>query len=284
MEYFLSDWRPIIIPLGIILISLLVVSIVILRKNRALAEKLCFYILGFTILYKAFDYVIYCVMFKHAWNAQIPVEISQLAYFVCPLACFSRNKWIRDGGAFTGIIAGGMQLIAIIVAPQQFARTGLDVYAFFESTILHYFVLWGGLVQICCIEQMKVKNLWRNYLMFLIILLWGVLASYTWMFGTDYGHPNEPANIGFTQRADMLPASLLEKYPWLQEGHWFLIPYLALFFILTAGLYLLSYLCFKNKPEQQPSIYGLGFRGFREFMTSNSVAKAYDDVSKDDKK
>ena len=118
--------------------------------------------------------------------------------------------------------------------------------------------------------------------MFLIILLWGVLASYTWMFGTDYGHPNEPANIGFTQRCDMLPASILERFPWLQENHLFIIPYLIILFILTALLYLLSYLCFKNKPEQEPSIYGLGFKKFREFMTSNSVAKAVDDVSKKD--
>ena len=280
MNYFLNNWRPITIPLGILLVSLLVFSIVTLRKNRALAEKLCFYILGFEFFYKAFDYLIYCVVFRHDFVYQLPVEISQIAYFMCPLAFFSRNKWIRDGGAFVGIIAGGMQLVATMISPDQFARAGLNIYSFVETTTLHYIILWGGLVQICCIEQMKIKNLWRNYLMFLVILLWGVLASYTWMFGTDLGHPDEPANIGFTQRCDILPAPLLEKYPWLQENHLFIIPYLIIFLIITAFLYLLSYLCFRNKPEQEPSIYGLGFKKYREFMTSNSVAHAVDDVSK----
>ena len=163
MNYFLDNWTPIITPIAIIFIALLVISIVCLRKNRALAEKLCYYILGFTFLYKTFHYVIYCVLLKHNWVEQIPVEISQLAYFLCPLAFFSGSKWIRDGGAFTGIIAGGMQLIAITVAPYRFAEQGLNIIQFFESTIVHYFVLWGGLVQICCIEPLRIKNVWRTY-------------------------------------------------------------------------------------------------------------------------
>ena len=277
MEYLLSNWKPIIIPLGIILVALLVVSIVVLRKNRALADKLCYYVLGFVIIYKGFQYVLYCVTLRHAWAYQIPSEISQLAYFLCPLAFLTRNKWIRDGGAFMGILAGGMQLIAIMVAPDRFARTGLNVIEFFESTLLHYSVLWGGLVQICCIEQLKVKNLWKNYLVLLIVLLWGVLASYTWLFGTDYGHPNEPANVGFTQRCDMLPDSILNRFPWLQENHLFIIPYLFLLFLLTAGVYLLSYLSMRNIEPQEPTLYGMGTHDFKKFMTTNIIAETIED-------
>ena len=276
MEYLLTSWRPVVMPITIMLFALLIFSIVKLRYNRALAEKLCYYILGFTFIYKFFHYVIYCLVLKHGWNAQIPVEISQIAYFICPLAFFTKNKWIRDGGAFIGILAGLMQMIAITVAPDRFARTGLGLFQFLESTVVHYFVLWGGLVQVCCIEKLRWKRLWIAYLDLLIVLLWGVLASYTWMFGTDYGHPNEPANIGFTQRADMLPESLLQKVPWLAEGHWFLIPYISIFLVFTAIVYAISNWSMNNVPYQEPSIYGLGFRGFRDFMTSNDVAKAFD--------
>ena len=280
MEYLVQNWRPIIMPISILLIALLIFSIVKLRNNRALAEKLCYYILGFTIVYKTFNYVIYCIVLKNSWNAQLPVEISQLAYFLCPLAFFTRNKWIRDGGAFIGILAGFIQLVAITAAPDRFARTGLAVFEFLESTLVHYFVLWGGLVQVCCIEKLKWKNIWKTYSVLLIVLLWGVLASYTWMFGTDYGHPDEPANIGFTQRADILPDSIIAKAPWLAEGHWFLIPYIAVFLIFTAIVYGISNLVMRGVPEQEQSIYGLGFAGFKKFMTSNDVAKSFNDLDK----
>lgn len=276
MKYLLDNWTPIITPIAIILFALLVFSIVKLRNNRALAEKLCYIILGMEFIYKFFHYVIYCVTLKHGWAAQIPSEISQFAFFLCPLAFFTRNKWIRDGGAFLGILAGFIQLLAIAVAPDRFVRTGLSVLEFTESTAVHYAVLWGGLAQVCCIEPLRVKNVWRNYLVVLFVVLWGVLASYTWMFGSDYGHPNEPANIGFTQRCDMLPDAILERYPWLLEHHLFIIPYVIIFIFFTAIVYLISYLSMRNVKPQEPSMYGLGFRGFKEFMMSNSVAKSED--------
>ncbi len=269
MNYFLDNWTPIITPIAIIFIALLVISIVYLRKNRALAEKLCYYILGFTFLYKTFHYVIYCVVLKHPWVEQIPCEISQLAYFLCPLAFFSGSKWLRDGGAFTGIIAGGMQLIAITVAPYRFAEQGLNIIQFFESTVVHYFVLWGGLVQICCIEPMKIKNVWRTYGVFLLVILWGVLASFTWRYETEF---DRPANIGFVQRCDYLPDSILQRWPWLEQNHLFIIPYVILFMLLTGVLYLLSYLCMRNVPKQEPSMYGMGWVGFKKFMKGTSIA------------
>ena len=270
MAYLLDNWTPIILPIAIVFIIGLVLSIATLRHNRALAEKLCYYILGFLILYKGFHYILYCVVYKHAWVDQLPVEISQLSYFLCPLAFFSGSKWLRDGGAFVGIIAGGMQLVSIIVAPYRFVEAGLNVVEFFESTIMHYLVLWGGLVQVCCIERLKPKNLWRNYLVFLIVILWGVLAAFTW----KYDHVlDQPANIGYVHRCEgVLPDSIIERFPWLTQNHLFILPYVGLLFIITAGIYLLSYLCLRNIPEQEPSMYGMGWAGFSKFMKTNVVA------------
>ena len=273
MKYFLDNWTPFITPLAIIFIATLAVSIVGLRKNRALAEKLCYYILGFTILYKGFHYVIYCIILKNDWVNQIPVEISQLSYFLCPLAFFSRNKWLRDGGAFVGIIAGGIQLLAITVAPYRFADAGLSIIEFYESTIMHYFVFWGGMIQVCCIEPLKLKNVWKTYLVFLGVVLWGVLASFTWKFGTDPGYPDAPANIGFVQRCEgVLPDVIIEKMPWLTQNHLFILPYVAVFLVVTAIIYLISNLSMRNVPPQEPSVYGMGWSGFSKFMKSHSVA------------
>ena len=272
MTYLVSNWTPIVLSIAIFFIALLVFSVVKLRHNKPLAEKLCYYVLFFALLYKTCDYFLYCIVFKNPWYSQIPVEISQLAYFLCPIAYLSKNKWLKDGGAFLGIIAGGVQLVSIVVAPYRFAEAGNSITDFLESTIMHYMVLWGGTVQVCCIEQLKIKNLWKNYLVFLFVLLWGVLAANTWMFGTDAGHPNEPANIGFIQRCDMLPDSILEKAPWLKENHLFIIPFLIVFFIVTAAIYTVSYFSMRNLPQTEPSIYGMGWDGFRKFMKTDIVA------------
>lgn len=280
MEYLLSNWTPVMIPTSILLVSLLVFSVLKLRNNRVLAEKLCFYILGFVLIYKIMNYLCLCIVLKEDWRYQIPAEISQIAYIMCPLAFFTRNKWIRDGGAFLGIIAGAIELLAITVASDRFARTGLDMYYFVETLLMHYMVFWGGMVQVCCIEKMEWKNIWRTILVFTVTILWGVFASYTWMFGTDYGHPNEPANVGFTQRCDMLPDAWIEKSPWILEHHLFLLPYAAALMVFMCLVYLISNWSMKNVPYQEPSIYGLGTKKFKEFMTSNDVAKSYNDLDK----
>lgn len=266
-------WNALTLICAAILIPLLIFSVIKLRNNRALAEKLCFYVLMYLLIYKTAHYVMYCVVLAHPWSQQIPCEISQISYFLCPIAFLSQQKYIKQAGAFVGMLAGFIQLIAIVVSPMSFVNSGTLTFAsFIETIVMHYIVLWAGLIQVTCIFKLEVKKLWQVYLVFLGVVLWGVLASYTWRFGTDAGFPNEPANIGFVQRC-VLPDGITSKFPWLLEGHNFILPYLLLFFVFTAAVYLISNLSFKNKKEQEPSMYGLGWKKMREFLNSHQVAK-----------
>lgn len=276
MGYLLDNWFPFVIPVAIILMALLIFSVVKLRNNRALAEKLCYYILGFLFMYKLLGYIIYCVVLKNPWYEQLPVEISQVSYFIVPIAFLSQNKWIKDGSAVVGILAGFIQLLSTVVAPYRFVEAGRVWFDFFESTLLHYMLLWGGIIQICCIEQLKIKNVWKTLLVIGLIISWGALAGNTWMFGTDPGHPDEPANIGFTQRVDMLPDEWVAKSPWVTEHHLFLIPFFFALLVFISICYLLSYLSMRNVAYQQPSMYGLGWSGFRKFMKTDIVAPKED--------
>lgn len=267
------NWRAFTLSWAVVLIPLLIFSVIKLRSNRALAEKLCFYVLMFLFIYKAAHYVMYCAVLAHPWTHQIPCEISQVSYFLCPLAYLSQQKHIKQAGAFVGILAGFIQLIAIVVAPMSFVNSGtLTFVSFIETIIMHYIVLWAGIIQITCIFKMEVKKLWQVYLIFLGVILWGVLASYTYRFGTDAGFPNEPANIGFVQRC-VLPEGITDKAPWLLVGHNFILPYLVVFFIFTAGVYLISNWSFKTLKPQEESFYGMGWIKMKQFLNSHSVAK-----------
>ena len=264
------NWYFFSIPIGVILIGLLAYGVVKLRTNRALAEKICYYLSWTVLIYKTFHYIIYCTVLAHPWNQQIPCEISQITFFLCPIAYLSQNKYVRDAGAFMGIFAGAVQVFASTVAPFSFANSGtLVVFSFLESTIMHYFVLVIGLLEITCVYKLKVKNGWTVYFALLLILLWGVLASFTWRFGTDAGYPNEPANIGFVQRC-VLPAAITDHAPWLLEGHLFIIPYLMVFFVFTAAVYLVSHLSFRHREEQEKGFYGMGWHEMHKFLKAKS--------------
>lgn len=262
-------WYAIQLTLGLSLLTCLVVFICKFHNNRAVAEKVCYYLSWIVLIYKGFHYYIYCAVLNHDWLQQIPAEISQLTYFICPIAYLSQNKYLRDGGAFLGIFAGFVQLVASMAAPYTFVKTGLNFVNFTESTIMHFTVLSIGLIQITCIFKMKWSRLWSTYGVLLFVILWGVLASFTWRYGTDAEYPDAPANIGFVQRC-VLPEQLTT--PWMLEGHNFILVYLAIFFVYTALVYSISYLAFKNnKQEQEKSLYGLGWREYRKFIKSKSL-------------
>ena len=54
----------------------------------------------------------------------------------------------------------------------------------------------------------------------------------------------------------------------------FLIPYILIFLGFTALVYAISDLAMKGIPEQEPSMYGLGLKGFKKFMTTNVIAES----------
>lgn len=264
-------WNLFTAIFGVILISVLVFSVIKLRSNRALAEKLCYYLLMFVLIYKTAHYVLYCAVLGHDWTHQIPCEISQITYFFCPIAFLTQQKYIKESGAFMGIFAGFVQLIACIVSPMSFVNSGtLTLFSFVETIFMHYIVLWAGLIQVTCIFKLEVKKAWQVYLSVLLIILWGVLASFTWRFGTDAGYPDEPANIGFVQRC-VLPEPIIEKFPWLAQNHLFILPYLVAFFAFTVVVYLISSWSMKTVKEQEPSIYGIGCIKLHKILKEHSV-------------
>lgn len=265
------NWRILTLIIGVILIAILVYSVVKLRKNRALAEKLCYIFLMFVLIYKTAHYVIYCAVLAHDWTQQIPCEISQITYFLCPIAFLTQQKYIKESGAFMGIFAGFIQLIAFVVSPMSFVNSGsLTFVSFIETIIMHYLVLWGGLIQVTCIYKLEIKKIWQVLLTVLIIILWGVLAANTWRFGTDAGYPNEPANIGFVQRC-VLPDVIINAAPWLTQHHLFIIPYLIAFLAFTAAVYAISAWSMKTVQKQEASIYGIGCIAMNKILKEHSV-------------
>ena len=249
--------NAITIPIVVFLIITTVILVLkVFKNNRALSEKVVYYALLFLLVYKTAHYLLYCTVLDHTWSKLVPVEISQVSYFLWPIAYLSGNKWIRDSGRFIALFAGLVQLVALAVSPQSFVATvDLTYVSLVESTFVHYILFATALISITCIEEIEVENLWQTQLGLFIVLMWGVLAAYTWRFDHVNG---KPENIMFLHEC-VLPKELIALWPWLGRGHNFIIPYLIAYFGFTAMVYLISHYAFKNQKHQEKTVFGAVF-------------------------
>lgn len=221
-------------------------------NNREKAEKFMYYLMVFVLVYKIFHFTLMPTVFRQNAVKLIPVEISSVSYFLMPIAYLSGWKVLKETGRFVGFFAGLVQLLAISISPKSFVMSEMSNFTFIESIVMHYCLYLGGLIWNFRIEPLRIKDLWQALLGFLVILLWGTLAAFTWR----YDHVNnKPENIMFIQEC-VLPKFLL--IPGFDKNHLFIIEYLAAFFVYIAVLYALIYAAFKKQIPQRKSVWGGG--------------------------
>lgn len=221
-------------------------------KSRERAEKFMYRLMAFVLVYKILHFTLMPTIFRQDVVKLIPVEISSVSYFLMPIAYLSGWKFLKETGRFVGFFAGFVQLLAMSISPASFVNSDMTNFTFIESIVMHYCLYLGGLIWNFTIEPLRYKDLWKALTGFLVILLWGTLAAFTWR----YDHVNnKPENIMFIQEC-VLPDFLL--IPGFDQNHLFIIEYLAAFFVYIAILYRLSRLAFKRRNPEPRSPWGGG--------------------------
>lgn len=221
-------------------------------KSRERAEKFMYRLMAFVLVYKILHFTLMPTIFRQDAVKLIPVEISSVSYFLMPIAYLSGWKILKETGRFVGFFAGFVQLLAMSISPASFVNSDMTNFTFIESIVMHYCLYLGGLIWNFTIEPLRYKDLWKALTGFLVILLWGTLAAFTWR----YDHVNDkPENIMFIQEC-VLPDFLL--IPGFDQNHLFIIEYLAAFFVYIAILYRLSRLAFKRRNPEPRSPWGGG--------------------------
>lgn len=237
---------------GVLLVGTPIVVLKVFDNKREKAEKFMYRLMTFVLVYKILHYAIIATMFRQDWVKAIPAEISALSYFLMPIAYLSGSKILKEPGRFIGFFAGFIEMVAIMISPGSFVNSTMSNFTFIESIVMHYTLYLGGLIWNFRIEPMRVRDLWKALLGFLIMLLWGTLAAFTWRF--DHVN-NKPENIMFIQEC-VLPDWLL--IPGWDENHLFIIEYLAAFAVYIAVLYALIWRAFKYQRPAPRSRWGGG--------------------------
>lgn len=246
-------WKYSCIIVGLALVILTPVFVLKRFDNRREeAERFMYKLMTFVLVYKILHYAMIAIVYRQDIVKQIPAEISAISYFLMPVAYLSGAKVLKETGRFVGFFAGLVQLLAIAVSPASFVDSHMSNFTFVESIIMHYCLYLGGVVWNFRIEPFRVRELWQPMIGFLIILLWGTLAAFTWRYDHEAG---KPENIMFIQEC-VLPDWLL--IPGFRENHLFIIEYLIAFFIYIAILYSLSRRAFKYQRPAPRSIWGGG--------------------------
>ena len=221
-------------------------------KSRERAEKFMYRLMAFVLVYKILHFTLMPTIFRQDAVKLIPVEISSVSYFLMPIAYLSGWKFLKETGRFVGFFAGFVQLLAMSISPASFVNSDMTNFTFIESIVMHYCLYLGGLIWNFTIEPFRYKDLWKALTGFLVILLWGTLAAFTWR----YDHVNDkPENIMFIQEC-VLPDFLL--IPGFDQNHLFIIEYLAAFFVYIAILYRPSRLELKRRNPEPRSPWGGG--------------------------
>ena len=221
-------------------------------KSRERAEKFMYRLMAFVLVYKILHFTLMPTIFRQDAVKLIPVEISSVSYFLMPIAYLSGWKFLKETGRFVGFFAGFVQLLAMSISPASFVNSDMTNFTFIESIVMHYCLYLGGLIWNFTIEPFRYKDLWKALTGFLVILLWGTLAAFTWR----YDHVNDkPENIMFIQEC-VLPDFLL--IPGFDQNHLFIIEYLAAFFVYIAILYRLSRRAVKRRNPEPRSPWGGG--------------------------
>lgn len=240
-----------VVGLGALVISPFVV-IKTFGKSRERAEKFMYRLMIFLLVYKIIHFTLMPTVFRQDAVKLIPVEISSVSYFLMPIAYLSGSKILKETGRFVGFFAGLVQLIAMSISPASFVNSDMTNFTFIESIVMHYCLYLGGLIWNFTIEPLRYKDLWKALAGFLVILLWGTLAAFTWRYDHDL---DKPENIMFIQEC-VLPEWLL--IPGFDKNHLFIIEYLSVFFVYIAVLYRLSKLAFSRKNPEPRSAWGGG--------------------------
>lgn len=211
---YLYNTRHIIV-LALVVLACIVLTLIFYRKSDK-AKKILFYVLGsillfFEILSRVVNLAItddYSLV--NIFKILAPMHICSVMVWVFIVAIFTRNKTLINFSVIGGLLA----TTAFLAYP----AVGLNrVYMSFTclySTISHAV---GFVTAICLmtlgIAKFNFRDIWKVYLCFAIMFLWGVLLDFVILPGSDYMYlVNDPLELDINFPYQILYGAILIVY------------------------------------------------------------------------
>ncbi len=215
--------------LGAFLFAGINIAVFVLKKDKyKVVRGIALLVVCIVLIsYKAVEYTYFQII---GMNYKVPLEFSQVAYFLFPISVFvsKKTKALLPIGAFSAILAGLFFNLGWIASAKTFFERD-TVYQLITATVFHNALYFGGMVALTTI-RMPIKNFWH--------LPVGVGAITGWHYLMHYIVDNEKDII----LKSICEAKILDfVFPAISNKVWFISLYYTVVFVLVAGLMALFY-------------------------------------------
>lgn len=184
---YLYNTRHILVLVGI-LIACVVLTLIFYKKSDR-AKNILFYVFGsillfFEILSRIVNLIITTdYSLKNIFKIITPMHICSVMVWVFIVAIFSRKKTLME----YSVIGGFLATIAFLVYPTVGLNRTYMSFTCIYSTFSHAL----GFVTVILMMTLgrvhfEFKDIWKIYLCFVIMFLWGVLLDFVILPGSNY--------------------------------------------------------------------------------------------------
>jgi len=144
---------------AIVLISLTAITFLFKGQKLKNSRRLVLLIIcSVLFIYKVLQYSYYQLIGMHH---MVPMEFSQIAYFLFPLSVFlsKKTKALLPVGTFCAILAGFFYNFSWIVSAKTFFERE-TIYQMITAFIFHNILYFGGML-VLTNEKMSIKQFWQ---------------------------------------------------------------------------------------------------------------------------
>ena len=211
---YLYNTRHILVLVGTVL-ACLILTLIFYKKSEK-AKNILFYVLASILLFfEITSRIVNLIItndysFENIFKILVPMHICSVMVWVFIIAIFSHSKTLMAYSVIGGLIATVAFLAYPAVGLNRVYMSFTCIYSTFSHTIGFVTVI---LLMTLGKVHFKFKDIWKVYLCFAVMFLWGVLLDFVIFPGSDYMYiVNDPLELNLNFPYQILYAAVLIVY------------------------------------------------------------------------
>lgn len=204
-----------ILVLAFTAIACIILTLIFYKKSDK-AKQILFYCLGSILLcFEVLSRVVNLIIttdysFENIFKIIVPMHICSVMVWMFIIAIFSHNKTLSEFSVIGGILATVAFLAYPAVGLNRVYMSFTCIYSTFSHAIgfiTAILMLTLGMV------HFKFKDIWKMYVCFAVMFLWGVMLDFVIFPGSDYMYiVKDPLELGLPFPYQILYGALLGVY------------------------------------------------------------------------
>lgn len=211
---YLYNTRHILVLVSVV-VACIVLSLIFYKKSDR-AKNILFYVLGSILLFfEIASRVVNLIIetdynFASVFKILVPMHICSVMVWVFIVAVFSHKKTLMEYSVICGLLATAGFLAYPAVGLNKVHMSFTCIYSTFSHALGFVIVI---LMMVLGKVHFRFKDIWKIYLCFAIMFLWGVILDFAILPGSDYMYlRNDPLELDLNFPYQILYAIVLALY------------------------------------------------------------------------